>query len=104
MGGAISSYIGYFMGSQALKVVTQPDINSENKNSNQKPLGGKHKGLQIIEEEKILQEVYNEINKKSRWRSAIAIQNTDKCSNRVILDDVIDIESWLWGVICDSTS
>ena len=60
---AISSYIGYFMGSEALKVVTQPDMNSD-ENSNQKPLGGKHKGLKIIEEEKVLQEVYNEVNKK----------------------------------------
>jgi len=66
LASAASSYIGYFMGSEALKVVTQPDINSGDRNPNQKPLGGKHKGLQIIEEEKILQEVYNEVNKKSR--------------------------------------
>ena len=66
LSGAISSYIGYFMGSEALKVVTQPDINSDDKNPNQKPLGGKHKGLKIMEEEKILQEVYKEVNKPSR--------------------------------------
>ena len=66
LGGAISSYIGYFMGSAALKVVTQPDINSDNDNPNQKPLGGKYKGLKIIEEEEILQEVYKEVNKPSR--------------------------------------
>lgn len=59
-----SSYIGYFMGSEALKVVTQPDVNSNDTNSKQKPLGGKYKGLQIIEEEKILREVYNVVNKK----------------------------------------
>lgn len=61
-----SSYIGYFMGSEALKVVTQPDINSDNQNFDQKPLGGKHKGLKIIEEEKIIEEVYNEVNRQNR--------------------------------------
>ncbi|MEM6613674.1 MAG: hypothetical protein AAF652_15725 [Cyanobacteria bacterium P01_C01_bin.72] len=59
-----SSYIGYFMGSEALKVVTQPDINSNSKSVNQKPLGGKHKGLIIIEEGKILREVHDVVNKK----------------------------------------
>ncbi|MEL6927915.1 MAG: hypothetical protein AAFO95_04700 [Cyanobacteria bacterium J06600_6] len=64
LASAASSYIGYFMGSEALKVVTQPDVNSDDKNANQKPLGGKHKGLKIIEEEKILREVYNQVNRK----------------------------------------
>jgi len=64
LASAASAYIGYFMGSEALKVVTQPDINSDNKNLGQKPLGGEHKGLKIIEEKTILQEVYNEVNKK----------------------------------------
>ncbi|MEO0925362.1 MAG: hypothetical protein AAFR63_02060 [Cyanobacteria bacterium J06631_6] len=59
-----SSYIGYFMGSEALKVVTQPDINSDSQSANQEPLGGKYKGLKIIEEEQILREVYKVINKK----------------------------------------
>jgi hypothetical protein len=59
-----SSYIGYFMGSEALKVVTQPDINTDDQNLNQKPLGGEHKGLEIIEEEQVLQEVYDIVNQK----------------------------------------
>ncbi|MEL6581738.1 MAG: hypothetical protein AAFQ14_18495 [Cyanobacteria bacterium J06621_12] len=59
-----SSYIGYFMGSEALKVVTQPDINSDRTGANQKPLGGKYKGLKIIEEKQILREVYDVVNKK----------------------------------------
>jgi hypothetical protein len=59
-----SSYIGYFMGSEALKVVTQPDVNTDNKNLNQKPLGGEHKGLEIIKEEEVLQEVYDIVNQK----------------------------------------
>jgi hypothetical protein len=59
-----SSYIGYFMGSEALKVVTQPNVNTDDQNLNQKPLGGKHKGLEIIEEEQVLQEVYDIVNQK----------------------------------------
>jgi hypothetical protein len=59
-----SSYIGYFMGSEALKVVTQPDVNTDDQNLNQKPLGGEHKGLEIIEEEQVLQEVYDIVNQK----------------------------------------
>ena len=61
-----SSYIGYFMGSEALKVVTQPNINSEDDNLSQKPLGGRHKGLEIIEEQEILQQVSDVVNQKSR--------------------------------------
>ncbi|MFM2312370.1 MAG: hypothetical protein RLZZ04_1646 [Cyanobacteriota bacterium] len=60
-----SSYIGYFMGREALKVVTQPDINSDDKNLSQKPVGGKYKGLKIIEEKKVLQEAYDMVNQKS---------------------------------------
>ena len=60
---AASSYIGYFMGREALKVVTQPDVNSE-RDSTQKPLGGEHKGLEIIEEDQILREVYDVVNGK----------------------------------------
>ncbi|MEY2856672.1 MAG: hypothetical protein RLZZ74_982 [Cyanobacteriota bacterium] len=59
-----SSYIGYFMGSEALKVVTQPNVNTDDQNLNQKPLGGEHKGLEIIEEEQVLQEVYDIVNQK----------------------------------------
>ncbi len=66
LAGTASSYIGYFMGAEALKVVTQPDVNSSDKTLNQKPLGGKHKGLKIIKEEDILQKVYNLVNDKKR--------------------------------------
>lgn len=64
--GTASSYIGYFMGGEALKVVTQPDINTNDKNLNQKPLGGKHKGLKIIEEEEIIKKVYNLVNSQKK--------------------------------------
>lgn len=65
-GGVASSYIGYFMGREALKVVTQPDINTESITQNQKPLGGKHKGLKIIKEQDILTRVYNLVHAKNR--------------------------------------
>ncbi len=66
LAGLASSYIGYFMGSEALKVVTQPDINSSDKTMKETPVGGKYKGLKIIKEEDILKEVYNLINDKDR--------------------------------------
>lgn len=65
-GGIASSYIGYFMGREALKVVTQPEINTENITKNQKPLGGEHKGLKIIKEQDILTKVYNLVHAKNR--------------------------------------
>jgi len=58
-GGIASACVGYFMGREALKVVTQPDINSE-ASKNQKPLGGEYKGLKIIKEQDILTKVYNQ--------------------------------------------
>lgn len=60
-GGLASSYIGYFMGKEALKVVTQPEISSDDFGKNKKPLGGKHKGLKIIKEQDILIKVYNQM-------------------------------------------
>ena len=65
-GGIASSYIGYFMGREALKVVTQPDIETENITQNQKPLGGKHKGLKIIKEQDILTKVYNLVHAQDK--------------------------------------
>jgi hypothetical protein len=62
--GVGSAYIGYFMGREALKVVTQPEVNSDN-NLNQKPAGGKYKGLKMIEEKDILVKVYNITNAKN---------------------------------------
>ena len=62
--GLGSAYIGYFMGREALKVVTQPEIDSDN-NLNQKPLGGKYKGLKLIKEKDVLVNVYNIMNAKN---------------------------------------
>lgn len=66
LAGIASSYVGYFMGSEALKVVTQPDINTEAKNRNQEPLGDEHKGLKIVEEKDILVKVYNLVHSQSK--------------------------------------
>lgn len=66
LGGAGSAYIGYFMGREALKVVTQPDVNSEDDTRRQQPVGGRHKGLKIIKEEDVLRQVRNIINAKDR--------------------------------------
>ncbi|MCC0175610.1 hypothetical protein I4641_01265 [Waterburya agarophytonicola K14] len=65
-GGIASSYVGYFMGREALKVVTQPDVSSEDFNKNQKPLGGEHKGLKIIKEKDILIKVYNQVHAENK--------------------------------------
>lgn len=66
-GGIASSYIGYFMGREALKVVTQPEIDTQaDITRNQKPLGGEHKGLKIIDEKKILTKVYNIVHQQDR--------------------------------------
>ena len=62
--GGASAYIGYLMGREALKVVTQPDTDSERNLSSQKPIGGSHKGLNIIEERTILVNVYDHIYQK----------------------------------------
>ena len=66
LAGLASSYLGYFMGREALKVVTQPDINSSDDTMNQTPLGGKYKGLKIISEEEILEQVNTFVNDKNR--------------------------------------
>ena len=56
--GGASFYLGSIMGRAALKAVTQPEVDSEDKSGNKKPKGGKHKGLKIINEQDILAEIY----------------------------------------------
>lgn len=66
-GGIASAYVGYFMGREALKVVTQPEVELNGDiTRNQRPLGGKHKGLKIIDEKTILTKVYNLIHGKNK--------------------------------------
>ncbi len=57
--GVVSTYLGFLMGREALKVVTQPDVNPEDQSDNSKHLGGVYKGLKIINEKDILVKVYN---------------------------------------------
>lgn len=64
--GIVSAYVGSFMGREALKVVTQPDINFDDETKNQKPLGGEYKGLKIIKEQDILVKMYNLINHQNK--------------------------------------
>ena len=63
--GGASAYIGYLMGREALKVVTQPDTDSEQAIDRKKPLGGSHKGLSIIKERTVLVNVYDRIHQKT---------------------------------------
>ena len=66
LAGVASSYIGYFMGREALKVVTQPDVSSDDDTRRQEPLGGKYKGLKIIKEEDVLGRVNAIVNAKNK--------------------------------------
>ncbi len=65
-GGSASAYIGYLMGTEALKVVTQPDTNSQESVSKTQARSGSHKGLQIIEEREILVNVYDHIYNQTK--------------------------------------
>ena len=67
--GGASAYIGYLMGREALKVVTQPDTDSEQTIDGKKPLGGSHKGLNVVEERTVLVNVYNHIHKQENSSS-----------------------------------
>jgi hypothetical protein len=62
--GVASGCLGYYMGREALKAVTQPDINSDEPIAKRKPIGGEYKGLKIIDEKEILVKVYNHIHAK----------------------------------------
>ena len=60
--GVGSSYLAYILGQEALKAVTQPEVNTEDPVNQKRPLGGDHKGLKIINEKEILVKVNNRIN------------------------------------------
>ena len=66
LAGTASSFIGYFMGRQALKVVTQPEASSDDDTRRQEPLGGRYKGLKIIKEEDVLRRVNAIVNAKNK--------------------------------------
>lgn len=85
--GGASAYIGYLMGREALKAVTQPETDSEQTNE-QKPVGGSHKGLNIIPEKTILINVYDFIHQKQnssyREQSLFELDNTPQKPNNLI--------------------
>ena len=81
--GVASGYVGYFMGSEALKAVTQPDINSEDRLPNKQPKGGTHKGLKIINEKDILVKVYNQIHSQKQNQSFTPKSQTQTQANLV---------------------
>ena len=81
--GGASAYISYLMGREALKVVTQPDTDPESNLDRKKPLGGSHKGLNIVSERTVLVNVYNHIDEKqksssSRKQASTEINNSPK--------------------------
>jgi hypothetical protein len=77
--GSASAYIGYLMGSQALRGVTQPDINSTKKLNKKKQIEeGSYKGLKIIDEKEILVKVYNRINGQEKKAKEQSWQPQDK--------------------------
>ena len=81
-GGSASAYIGYLMGREALKVVTQPDINSEQSLDKKQPVGGTHKGLKIVTEREILINVYNYIEAKKKGNRFV-----EQSLNQQLLDE-----------------
>lgn len=82
--GGASAYIGYLMGREALKVVTQPDTDSEQSSERKKPPGGSHKGLTIIKEKTVLVDVYNHIQQNSSYREQSLIEDTlDRSDNPI---------------------
>lgn len=107
--GGISSYLGYFMGREALKVVTQPDANAEDPFARRQPPGGKHKGLKIVNEKEILTEVYNLINAKenkptSKERSQLPnAELVDYESNSKVNSDLFPIIDRSNGVTLEIT-
>ncbi|MBE9169270.1 hypothetical protein IQ238_17650 [Pleurocapsales cyanobacterium LEGE 06147] len=64
--GTMSAYIGFVIGSQALRAITQPDLSTDRKSNKQQQVDGQHKGLTIIDEKEILSEVENKINVKQK--------------------------------------
>lgn len=83
LGGLVSAYIGFLMGTEALKVVTQPDINTQEPITKNKSRVSSYKGLEIIEEREVLVNVYDHIynqTKKEQDRKSQTSQTQSKSS------------------------
>ena len=79
-GGSASAYIGFLMGSEALKVVTQPDVNAQEPVTNPKNRVGSYKGLEIIAEREILVNVYDHIYNQTKKEQE---QKSQKSANQL---------------------
>ena len=99
--GGASAYIGYLMGREALKAVTQPDTDSEQTND-KKPVGGSHKGLNIIQEKTVLVNVYDFIHQKQtpsdREQSSIERNKTSEKPNNLIKPEYFPLTHQSGGV------
>lgn len=92
--GGVSAYIGYFMGREALKVVTQPDGSPEQTIDRKKPLGGDHKGLNLIDEKTILTNVYDHINKKRSLADPNSFLEEEPVLNLALEGDQIESDKF----------
>ncbi|MDJ0634229.1 MAG: hypothetical protein QNJ34_13650 [Xenococcaceae cyanobacterium MO_188.B29] len=75
--GGGSAYIGYQMGEEALKGVTQPDVNSNQRLKKDRVIG-KYKGLKLISEREILVNVYNLTHKNTKFNNTSPEKKTAK--------------------------
>ncbi len=108
-GGSVSAYIGYLMAGEALKVVTQPDTNSQESVSKAKVGSGSHKGLKIIEEQEILVQVYDHIYRQTKknqsnnsqqsfTKSKSSLVNNNESKQETILSGFVPIRDSSGGV------
>ena len=77
-----SAFVGYIMGREALKVVTQPEVQSRDRVVDKKPTG-EYKGLKLIDERKILIDVYNRTHGKESEKESELESKTDRSVNFV---------------------
>ncbi len=75
--GGGSAYIGYQMGEEALKGVTQPDVNSGQSLKKDRVIG-KYKGLKLIREREILVNIYNLTHKTTKFNNTSPEKKTAK--------------------------
>ncbi len=108
-GGSVSAYIGYLMAGEALKVVTQPDTNSQESVSKAKVGSGSHKGLKIIEEQEILVQVYDHIYRQTKknqsnnsqqsfTKSKSSLVNNNESKQETIISGFVPIRDSSGGV------
>lgn len=75
--GGGSAYIGYQMGEEALKGVTQPDVNSNQRLKKDRVIGN-YKGLKLISEREVLVDVYNLTQKNTKFNNTPPEKKTAK--------------------------